>query len=530
MYYNFKPDNDETCVSRGICSTSPEIAALQEVMFVMLRGLAYYVIKLELSGAKNTKIKMDMVQNIVYLSSLQEYTDEQVHQIVNNLFSNFINTEKIYKDFCTSSKMTFDKFNSPIKFENNMDMNKLISEGDKVYKNKYRSLDKTIKNYAEILFCILKSLAFLVIDLSDNDIESTEAQKEIIKALNLFNQHNLSDDKLRKLIYNLADINADLMFKLNDIKTKKFGQIHDTEVSCSTQKGKAILVSGNNLSELQEVLEAVKDKDINVYTNGNLLIAHAYEKFAEYENLKGHFGNGVQTSVLDFATFPGAILLTKNEAHNVEYLYRGRIFTTDEIPPKGVAKLNSKYLVPLIEGAMNTKGFARSHNRPSVSVGFDIDKVEEQFDEIAMQLESGVYKHLFIIGLSNPTYQLDNYFKNLFLLKPDDAAVISFSYSANCKNIYTINAASDYSLATSLLYKLFEKVPVDSPQLTFFLTRCDNSAFAGMIRLNQKGAKNIYMSACQPNIMNPATLDAFKRLYNINNMSIASVDLEKIIG
>ena len=252
MYYNFKPDNDETCVSRGICSTSPEIAALQEVMFVMLRGLAYYVIKLELSGAKNTKIKMDMVQNIVYLSSLQEYTDEQVHQIVNNLFSNFINTEKIYKDFCTSSKMTFDKFNSPIKFENNMDMNKLISEGDKVYKNKYRSLDKTIKNYAEILFCILKSLAFLVIDLSDNDIESTEAQKEIIKALNLFNQHNLSDDKLRKLIYNLADINADLMFKLNDIKTKKFGQIHDTEVSCSTQKGKAILVSGNNLSELQK--------------------------------------------------------------------------------------------------------------------------------------------------------------------------------------------------------------------------------------------------------------------------------------
>ena len=120
MYYNFKPDNDETCVSRGICSTSPEIAALQEIMFILLRGLAYYVTKLELSGARNANIKINMIKNIVYLASLQEYTDEQVHQIVNDLFSIFINTEKTYKNFCTRNEIIFDKFNSPIKFENNI--------------------------------------------------------------------------------------------------------------------------------------------------------------------------------------------------------------------------------------------------------------------------------------------------------------------------------------------------------------------------------------------------------------------------
>ena len=530
MYYNFKPDNDETCVSRGICSTSPEIAALQEIMFILLRGLAYYVTKLELSGARNANIKINMIKNIVYLASLQEYTDEQVHQIVNDLFSIFINTEKTYKNFCTRNEIIFDKFNSPIKFENNMDMNRLIAEGDKVYKNKFRSLEKDIKNYTEILFCMLKSLAFLLVELDDNGIECIDVQKDIVRALNLYNQHNLSTEKLRKLIYELADQNAELIFKLNDIKTDKFGEIRYTQVPRSSHKGKAILVSGNNLSELEEVLELTGEKDINVYTNGNLLIAHAYEKFGEYKNLKGHFGSGAETSVLDFATFPGAILLTKNEAHNVEYLYRGRIFSTEDIPPKGVAKLQTGNLSPLIDAALNTKGFARGHNREAISVGYNIKEIESKFAEIARKLHSGEYKYLFIIGLANQNYQQDEYFKNLFMQKPENAAVISFSYNAMCKNTYVINIANDYSLATSLLYKLFEQVPVDSPQLTFFLTRCDNSAFAGMVRLNRKGAKNIFMSACQPNIMNPATLDAFKQLYNIHSMTSAGEDLEKILN
>ena len=51
-----------------------------------------------------------------------------------------------------------------------------------------------------------------------------------------------------------------------------------------------------------------------------------------------------------------------------------------------------------------------------------------------------------------------------------------------------------------------------------------------MVRLNRKGAKNIFMSACQPNIMNPATLDAFKQLYNIHSMTSAGEDLEKILN
>ena len=527
FYYNYRLDND-ICTSKGICSAAPDITALQESMSVMLRGLVYYLLELETLGAKNDNIKMDIIYDIVYLSTLQEFTREQIFLIITNLYSSFISTQKIYQNLCEEKKLPFKKFNSPIKFESTMDLNSLISKGERVYKFKYKSLDKDVKNYAEILFSIIKSISFLLIELKDNDKIEVKRINEIINAINLYNKSTITKEKLRKLISTLADTNADLMFELDAIKTKKFGEITLTTVSQSSEKGKSILVSGNNLSELQEVLENVVDTDINVYTNGNLLIAHAYSKFNEYKNLKGHFGNGVDTSVLDFATFPGAILLTKNEAHNVEYLYRGRIFTTDDIPPKGISRLDSKDLQPLIQGALETRGFKKAHKKASVDVGFNIDEVDILFSDVANNLEQGVYKYLFVVGLSNPNDELDNYFKNLFHAMPDDAFVISFSYESKCNNVYSINVANDYSLTTKLLFRLFEKVKVDNDKLNFFVTRCDNSAIAGIVRLCNRGAKNIYMSDCQPNIINPSTLREFKKFYKIHNMTSATLDLEKI--
>ena len=527
FYYNYNLDND-ICTSKGICSAAPDITALQESMFVMLRGLVHYLLELESLGARNDNIKIDIIYSIVYLATLQEFTREQIFLIITNLYSNFVNTQNVYHNLCEDNELQFKKFNSPIKFESTMDLNTFITKGERVYKFKYKSLEKYVRNYAEILFSIIKSIAFLLVELKDNDKIDYAKVDKIINAINLYNKTSITKEKLRKLISALADLNADLMFELNEIKTEKFGKIKLTTVSQASEKGKSILVSGNNLSELQEVLENVKDTDINVYTNGNLLIAHAYSKFNQYKNLRGHFGNGVETSVLDFATFPGAILLTKNEAHNVEYLYRGRIFTTDDIPPKGISRLDSKNLQPLIQSALETRGFKKAHKKASVDVGFNIDDIDNLFSLVANNLEQGVYKYLFVVGLSNPNDELDNYFKNLFHAKPKDAFVISFSYESKCNNVFSVNVANDYSLTTKLLFRLFEKVKVDSDKLNFFVTRCDNSAIAGIIRLCNRGAKNIYMSNCQPNIINPSTLREFKKFYKIHDMTTATSDLEKI--
>lgn len=48
MFYNSANSfkfND--CVAHGACSVSPNIASLQEIMFILLRQITYYILKLE---------------------------------------------------------------------------------------------------------------------------------------------------------------------------------------------------------------------------------------------------------------------------------------------------------------------------------------------------------------------------------------------------------------------------------------------------------------------------------------------------
>lgn len=70
-------------------------------------------------------------------------------------------------------------------------------------------------------------------------------------------------------------------------------------------------MSGHDIHDLQAVLEATEGKGVNVYTHGELLPANAYAALKRYAHLKGNYGSAWQNQKLEFAAFPGAILMTR---------------------------------------------------------------------------------------------------------------------------------------------------------------------------------------------------------------------------
>ena len=133
-----------------------------------------------------------------------------------------------------------------------------------------------------------------------------------------------------------------------------------------------------NIMELENILEGLKDTDIDVYTHDEMMLAYTFPKFSEYKNLKGQYGCGVENCLLDFATFPGPIILTKNSLHNIENFYRGRLFTTDYTFPKGVIKIDNNNFSEVIKSAKDAKGFKTGKICESVSVGYDIKKITQK--------------------------------------------------------------------------------------------------------------------------------------------------------
>ena len=153
---------------------------------------------------------------------------------------------------------------------------------------------------------------------------------------------------------------------------------------------------GYNIKELENILENVKNENIDVYTHDDMILAHTFPKFRKYAHLKGHFGKGLENCLIDFAIFPGPIILTRNSLHNIENFYRGRLFTTDySISPKGVIKIDSSNFEEVITSAKKAKGFKTGKICNSIIIGFNYDEITELIDE---KIKSCKYKQIFIIG------------------------------------------------------------------------------------------------------------------------------------
>ena len=519
------------CSAHGACIISPNASALQEIMLVMLKQTVFYLLKLEEEGVANLEIVDSVIEELSMIDSLGEHADNQTMDIFSKHYLELVKLQGDYKKLCKAKKLKCIEVHSSVKFTVEMTISTLIHHGERVFLEKYNKMSTKHKDLIEILTGVIRGVAVDIMTLKEFDTEHRttchEACQDVLNALNLFNSPRISLDKVQKQTIKLVHTNFELLKLIDETQIKLYGHPEKVEVSTSTRPGKAVLVSGSSLFDLHAVLEAAKGKKVDVYTNGNLLAAHSFPKFREYKNLKGHFGSGIIPTVLDFATFPGAILLTKNEAQNIEYLYRGHLFTADKFVPKGVAQIENDNFTPLIEAAQNSKGFSKGMEREPVTVGFDSD--DPSLLDFVKKFNNGTYQHLFVVGFMSELNAPAEYFEKFYKEMPNETFVISLSYTSPWKNAININVGMDYAQVYSILDKLFTKISDKADKITFMLSRCDVRSLANIIGLKEKGINSIFLSSCSPRAINPALLKAFREIYNIRPTNSPKKDLDLIL-
>ena len=132
-----------------------------------------------------------------------------------------------------------------------------------------------------------------------------------------------------------------------------------TPVRVEPVKGKAILVSGHDLKDLEDLLQQTEGKGINIYTHGEMLPAHGYPGLKKYKHLVGNYGGAWQDQKDEFAAFPGAILMTTNCIQEPQDSYKSRIFTCGLVGWPGVTHITNRDFTPVIEAALAAPGFRR---------------------------------------------------------------------------------------------------------------------------------------------------------------------------
>ena len=203
----------------------------------------------------------------------------------------------------------------------------LVAQGAAVGLKSYPGEDPNILSLKHTLLFGLKGVCAYADHAAILGQEDEAVYSFIHEGLAAIQREDLSLDDWVGLALKCGEINLRTMELLDAGNTTTYGHPVPTKVPLGHKKGKAILISGHDLKDCEELLKQSAGKGIYVYTHGEMLPTHAYPELKKYEHFHGHYGTAWQNQIREFVNFPGSILMTTNCLQRPREDYRNNLFT-----------------------------------------------------------------------------------------------------------------------------------------------------------------------------------------------------------
>eukprot|EP00455_Lapot_gusevi_P022731 TRINITY_DN2368_c0_g1_i7.p1 TRINITY_DN2368_c0_g1~~TRINITY_DN2368_c0_g1_i7.p1 ORF type:complete len:425 (-),score=190.83 TRINITY_DN2368_c0_g1_i7:303-1427(-) len=348
-------------------------------------------------------------------------------------------------------------------------------------------------------------------------------------------------NKLVGLTLGVGKTNVTVMQMLDAGHTGRFGHPVPTQVRTTPVQGKSILVSGHDLRDLEALLEATKDQGINIYTHGEMLPAHGYPGLKKYPHLAGHYGGPWQLQKLEFAQFPGPILMTTNCIIEPRKSYKDRIFTTNAVGWPGVRHLEHHDFGTLIEYAKHSEGFEKTdpETKP-LTVGFHHNTILSVADQVLGAVHGGKLRHVFLIGGCDGSEGERSYYSKLAKGLPSDTLVLTLGcgkYRFNKHEFGNLpgtglprlldmgqcNDAYGAVVVASTLAKALNCGVNDLP-LSLALSWFEQKAVAVLLSLLHLGVKRIRIGPALPAFLTPNVLELLIKTFDLKAANIQNVE------
>ena len=241
----------------------------------------------------------------------------------------------------------------------------------------------------------------------------------------------------------IGKMNFSVMAILDKGETDAYGHPQPTSVNVRPLAGKAILISGHDLKDLQMLLEQTAGTGINIYTHGEMLPAHGYPELKKYPHLAGNYGSGWQNQQVEFAKFPGPVVMTSNCIIDPNVgNYGDRIWTRSIVGWPGVQHLEGEDFASVIAQALQLPGFRYSEIEQEITVGFGRQTLLGAADTVIDLVAAKKLRHIFLIGGCDGSRSERSYFTDLAVSVPKDCLIMTLAcgkYRFNKKQFGNIN-------------------------------------------------------------------------------------------
>jgi len=235
---------------------------------------------------------------------------------------------------------------------------------------------------------------------------------------------NFDLDSLLEIALDVGRHNLRVMELLDAGHIAAFGKPEPTTVSCGTQAGPGILITGHDLVDLQNLLDQVAGTDIKVYTHGEMLPAHMYPKLRNHPNLAGHYGDAWQKQKAEFGKFAGPVVATTNCILIPRADYADRVFTTRHTAVPNGTRLTDDDFGPVVAKARQCPPL-NAVDQGSLMVGFHRTVLLDAAATLVDAIKAGQISRFFVIGGCDGAEPGRNYFSDYAAATPADSFILT---------------------------------------------------------------------------------------------------------
>ena len=533
------------CTVQGVCGKSSEVATLQDLLIHTTKGIAMYAHRAARLGATDHQVDVFVIEALFSTITNVNFDPERLHTLLLRASELRDRARTLYQDACAKAGQSPEQLEGPAVWLPADDLPGLVQQGrDITIANRLDSLGADIAGLQELLTYGLKGLAAYADHAQILGQEDPAVYAFVHEALDYLANPAPTLDELLSLNLKCGQVNLTTMGLLDTANTSAYGHPTPTTVRVTPVKGKAILVSGHDLKDLQELLKQTEDKGINIYTHGEMLPAHGYPGLSKYKHLVGNYGGAWQDQRKEFAAFPGSILMTTNCIQKPQDAYQARIFTTGLVAWPGVTHIPDQDFTPLIRAALDAEGFTDDAPEKTITVGFGHSAVMAVADKVIEAVKSGQIRHFFLIGGCDGAKPGRNYYTDLAQQVPEDCVILTlacgkyrfnkldFGDIGGIPRLLDIGQCNDAFSAVQIavaLAKAFDCGVNDLP-LSMILSWYEQKAVVILLSLLHLGIKNIRIGPSLPAFVSPAVLNVLVDKFNIMPIATPAEDLKAILA
>lgn len=525
------------CTQSGVCGKTPDVAAMQDLLVYVSRGICAVTTALRGEGRE---------------------VPAAINQLITlNLFATITNANFDKEAIVARIRATLDAKQELLsQLDHTADLPEAaLWDGSGDWEQKAQTVgvlsteNDDIRSLRELITYGLKGLSAYSKHANALLEQDEELDAFLQRALAATLDDSLTVDDLVALTLETGKYGVTGMALLDKANTSAYGNPQVTRVNIGVGKNPGILVSGHDLRDLEMLLEQTQGTGVDVYTHSEMLPAHYYPAFQKYPNFVGNYGNAWWKQKEEFESFNGPILMTTNCIVPPKASYRDRLYTTGAAGYPGCRHIpgeigQTKDFSAIIEQAKTCPAPTQIETGEIVG-GFAHAQVLALADQVVDAVKSGAIKKFVVMAGCDGRARSRDYYTEFAKALPRDTVILTagcakYKYNklplgdiGGIPRVLDAGQCNDsYSLAVIALKlkEVFGLADINDLPIVYNIAWYEQKAVIVLLALLHLGVKNIHLGPTLPAFLSPNVAKVLVENFGIAGIGTVEDDLKLFFG